>query len=800
MLLATVLGLLVTLGVGVQPALAAAQQSSSHVVGNNTVTYGPEWLIDTEISDNTGVFLLHDTLSGVVFIYTEYAEDPSLSTDEAIELGADEFVTALGDSTSNVVGQGQLSPNLNWHLHALDQGGIPFGMLLVGDVTSEPGVAKITLILAPAGSMNDAATAVQSAIDYSGAGSPLNGLDTTQLDATLAGEVPQNTGSSEQSGGLALPPLGNATEPATEATQESGGLTLPPLGGATEPSSEPTQSSGGLNLPPLGGATEPATESTQATGGQTPPQGQTVTVAGLTVSYSGAWVYDEATSSPDEMVFFYLDPSPLGVFGYGVMPTDPGAGNAGTMLTEFNVGFYESLGATDLQEVGLQEVSDTVAWSLHTGGLFDMQVYVLVYATVDSATGEFRVTALMEEVSIFESTLADASQSFSVDGQPILPELDPATVTAMLSGGQATTPDAPTTPPQTGSGNGMTVAGASLQFGDSWTFAEDISSPDETIFLTLDTASLVFYAFVSSQDPNGAEALISLQEYDEGFFSTFGAEGVQTVTSEALPSGNAYSIHTGTLNGVDVVVLTYADITSQPGVFRVEMVIGAAQEFDLGFAAAQESIQVDDGVAFSELDAATVSGLLGGSTPSDAPAQTGSTVDVVQLQSQDAATGCDGIGWVATSPDQIPATEQDVDYRAACFGGVTYFAACGWIEGNQFFSPEEGMSWIRCDVLARIDGEPTEVSFIDFSIIDSAGGQHGFDLAGMASLSGAPEFPEGPVATGETVSGAIVFSVPASTAAPMVLRIAPIGQVAAGGETGTLVISEPLPDFTAFGF
>jgi hypothetical protein len=250
------LALLMAMAAIVQPAATMAQ-ATSQTVGSSTITPSADWAFQADISDSSSAFYSHSQLSGTLFIYGEIADPTVTDADGALEDFATGFFGEFGDKNEALVTSGTLTsdPDTAWRLYSVDQSGIPYGMLVTGNIAKVPGSVVVSVLIGPAGSFDMAITAVQSGIDINGAGSPFAEFDAAQLNTALEGGAVPGTetpvagtetpvaGTTPQ-GGLTLPPLNStpagtetpvatetqaATETAVAGTTPQGGLTLPPL-------------------------------------------------------------------------------------------------------------------------------------------------------------------------------------------------------------------------------------------------------------------------------------------------------------------------------------------------------------------------------------------------------------------------------------------------------------------------------------------------------------------------------------------------------------------------------------------
>ncbi len=614
---------LAQVGVATAQTTTTGQVTSPQTAGTATITFSDAWEYDPDISDSETAFLSHTSIANTLYIYGEIVDATVTDPETAIDQFATGFFGAFGDKNEQIVANDTIDTDTVWRLYSVDQSGIPYGMLITANIAKVPGTVVVNVLLSPEGSFDLAVAATQSDIDINGTGSPVASFNGEDLATTL------------ESGGTAT----GTTATAASTTPTSGGLTLPPLnqtptvaaGGET-----PTQTTGGLTLPPLN---QTPTQTT-GTGGQTPTAaagttGQTVTVNAATITYAGNWTYEEAQSTPDQIAFFSNSTSDTTIFGYAAVADSSGDVSSG--LQEFNDGFFGSFGATNVQQLTLEALPSGKAYSLYTAEQGSTPVAVLAYADSTTVPGEFRVQILIVAASDFDAVLSDVRQSFQIDSTGAFTELDPAALSTLLGGGTTTT-TGQTTPTQTTGGltlpplnqtptqatgttgttgttgqvESVIVNGANVTYGPSWVYEADTSTPDQLAFFSHGTSQTSLFGYASINDVTATDAASSLQQFNDGFFGSFSATNVQQVSMETLPSGLAYSLFTAERSGVPIVVLMYADVTTVPGQFRVQIVMSEVSEFSTIFTDTRQSVQIDGVPAFNELDAATLTSLLGG--------------------------------------------------------------------------------------------------------------------------------------------------------------------------------------------
>src|SRR5690606_25499966 len=93
-LVASLVALMLAVVAVAQPAAALAQmtgQTQTQTAGSATITFGPTWQYEADISDASSAFLTHTQLQGTIFIHGE-VPDPTV-TDAG--MGLEEFSTGF---------------------------------------------------------------------------------------------------------------------------------------------------------------------------------------------------------------------------------------------------------------------------------------------------------------------------------------------------------------------------------------------------------------------------------------------------------------------------------------------------------------------------------------------------------------------------------------------------------------------------------------------------------------------------------------------------------------------------------
>lgn len=586
-LLAAALALMLATLAIAQPVAAMAQatgQTQSQTAGSATVTFGPDWRYDADISDATSAFLAHTSLTGTLYIHGEIADatvtDPAL----ALEQFATGFFSEFGDQDHQLVDSGTLTsdPSTAWHLYTVTQSGTPYGMLVTGNTSKVPGTVVADVLLSPVTSFAEAVQSAKNEIDINGAGSPFADFDGAQLAATLQGGATTATtpatgttpaAGTTPAGGLTLPPLGGTEAPAT-------GTETPAVG--TETPATGTTPAGGLTLPPLGGAETPATGTeTPAAGatvaagttpaaGTTAGQASTVVVNGVTVAYGAPWTYQESISTPDEVAFFTHGTDQNKLFAYARTPSS--STDAQGSLTQFNTGFFGSFGATNVQQVSLETLPSGHAWSLNVGDKDGTPIALLALADVTTDPTEFRVQLILAPVSDFPVLLPDAQSAITVDGQPALGEIDVATVLSQLGVGETATTG--TTGGTTPVGTETTTTTTTTTQGAAFSVVGDVSQYEAQD--TQGTCDALGWAATSSDQIPATEQDVSYRSSCVGGGTFFAACGTAAPTDLGTPEAGMVWIQCDVTVRVDGAPMTLSMFD-----FELSDSTGAVYTFDI---------------------------------------------------------------------------------------------------------------------------------------------------------------------------------------------------------------------------
>ena len=547
------------------------------------------------------------------------------------------------------------------------------------------------------------------------------------------------------------------------------------------------------------------------------------TVGSSTIDGGAEWQYSVEASSPNggilvhqslaETYFMYLEEDLAGL---------PVADNAALLEGVTLPRFREAFGVAEMPLVAQGNLV-TSLWHLYEMASTDGPVLVLFVVDVTEIPGAGAVEILIAPKATFADGLASAKANITINGFTALIGAVPSTAILNAAGlpsssasttqptqapPVATTPAAvPTTATAAQQGGGstqtVTVGQDTIAYGGDWGHSPDPTAPD-IAFFTAPSEGTVVFAYASG--PNNVEAgpIEGVEGATDAFFADFGAQNLQQLVTEELPSGRAWGLTVFERNGVPGVFLIESDVTT-PGLARVQFLVAPGDEFTMHFSSTQASFQINGVPAFSEIDVNRVTSLLGGGaqqvpaaptrqpeTPGQASLPAGG--QAADYRAQDATTGCDRIGWVMTDPSQLPVTQADLDVRSSCVGGATYAASCG-----TYLDTATG---VHCTVNVAVGTTPIAVTSQQFTLVDATGGRYPVDTEAMFShfmLLGGPELPETMVEAGTTTRGMLIFDVPIDAPTPWVIEVAPDTLATTGEQPGILVIEGPLQPYSVFG-
>jgi hypothetical protein len=374
----------------------------SATVGTASIAYGGEWTYDTANSSAEYAAFRNSRDPGVIFAY---GQGPDRMSGGDVQTAVQLLDPPTGFAAQNAqeLANQTLPSGRAYVLYQWEREGSAEVALFVVDVTTTPGTLVMEALFAPPDQFVSSLDSVQQSFQINGV-APFSELDPAMLAPLLGGEVPVTP---------------------TTASTPAASLT-------------PTDGSGGRGQSPRGGPITPAAETTP-----TPTQdvaGQSITVAGATITYTTQWVYDTVNSEPDSVTYFDAADGSGSWFGY--VPAQPTTGDAAAQLADFNTRYFQNIGATEVQQLTLEALSPTSAWALTTANLSGFPIVVLTYA--DTATaGALRIQMLYSPQTVdISAKLSDVQGSIQIDGVLSFAGVDPVAVAALLplSGDANTTP------------------------------------------------------------------------------------------------------------------------------------------------------------------------------------------------------------------------------------------------------------------------------------------------------------------------------------------------------------------------
>jgi hypothetical protein len=451
----------------------------SLTVGTDTFAYGGDWQYDPANSTGTVATFQNALDPRLMFVHLQ-ARDRMSGGDAQLALELLDAPTTFAAQSVQLLASETLPSGHAYALYRWEREGADEVALFVVDVTTTPGTAVMQALFAPPDQFISSLVSVQQSFQINGV-PPFGELDPAMLAPLIGGEV--------------------AVTPTTG--------TAPPAGPT------PTPGSGQPSRPPSGGAMTPTAVTTPTT--TVGVAGQSITIAGATITHTDAWVYDTVNSEPDGVAYFDAADESGSWFGY--LPAQPTTGDAAAQLTDFNARYFQNIGATEVQQLTLAPLSPTSAWALTTAKLLELPIIVLTYA--DTATsGALRIHMLysLQTVDV-AAKLSEAQGGIQIDSVAAFAGVDPAAVAALLGSGATTTPGAGTTSAAGGASNGTELF-TSERYGYTLTYdpvvwqltPDDDGDAEEWVTLESD-ASTSIVNIVGRPDTTGSDLTRCVNAY-----------------------------------------------------------------------------------------------------------------------------------------------------------------------------------------------------------------------------------------------------------------------------------------------
>jgi hypothetical protein len=172
------------------PGLAAASQAAqTYPAGSSLVTFTDAWEIQPDFTSPDNVFLMHTRLKQTAFAFLETNEVSTTFADAALESFAVRFAGAFDPGTVHVVASGVTGDATGWRLYTATASGIPAAFAITANVSARPGMALLSMLMAPSGSFDLAFDEMRDGIQIDGKPMPLATLDPAQLVAALEGDA-----------------------------------------------------------------------------------------------------------------------------------------------------------------------------------------------------------------------------------------------------------------------------------------------------------------------------------------------------------------------------------------------------------------------------------------------------------------------------------------------------------------------------------------------------------------------------------------------------------------------------------
>ena len=360
----------------------------------NTYEFGGDWVVDpsTSASGAGGYFALtNQALANTSFSYfeTPWVDNHIPDNESLVQNFAQVTLVQLGLTDPAPVATGALADGTIWHLYAAPTEGVTTGMLFAAD-TADPSQNDVMIILmSPAETFDQALMAVQSDIRVNGE-SPLTGIDPAQATSALEG-------------GVAVTPV---------------------VGTTPTPGLTPT-------IPPAA----------TTTSGQT---GQSFTIGADTLSYTGNWQLDPENSTEGQVASFVDGGNPNIGFSY-LQGADRETGGDIEVALQI-LDFPMIAEAQNAQQVASEVLPSGRAYELYTWEREGADEVGLLFIDVTTTPGILHAQILLAPPDLFLASLDFVKESFQINGEPVLSELDTSTIAGLLGDSPSATSTALETP------------------------------------------------------------------------------------------------------------------------------------------------------------------------------------------------------------------------------------------------------------------------------------------------------------------------------------------------------------------
>jgi hypothetical protein len=351
------------------------------------------------------------------------------------------------------------------------------------------------------------------------------------------------------------------------------------------------------------------------------------------------------------------------------------------------------------------------------------------------------------------------------------------------------------------------VGASTVSFGDPWELRSEYST-FENVFLMHATMQAVAFVYSETADVNTSLVEATLEDFTAVIRDSHDPGSLHVVASGIVGTTTAWRLYAGTVSTIPAASLITADLSAVPGKAALTLLTAPSGSFDMALDDARRAIQLNGReLPIASLDPAQLDAALEGdadpAVPFPSPATGPNTpaaetpaasqpavVNGVDYRALDQPERCDRIGWAITDPSQLPATEPELDHRAACAGGVSYAARCGTVPGER-----ADTRYITCAITALVTSGPQELSFDMFTLVEADGDAEYIDLGMSFGADGI--FPSGEVPEDGSVSGTASFAIELNATEPLLLEIRP-PSLPAGDDPAVIVIEGPLQELTVF--
>lgn len=162
---------------------------------------------------------------------------------------------------------------------------------------------------------------------------------------------------------------------------------------------------------------------------------ETVFVGTTELGWTGGWVYDTSSSTPEQATFSLVDQATgtMKIITYGEF-ADASIVGTGAAITTFTDAFFQGAGVTNARQVDGGFLTNGNEWRLYSFNLEGLDLSLFVTGS-QNPNGMFVITTATANTVALQQTLGQVQQDFSLNRtMPVLDGVDPIQVTIGLQG------------------------------------------------------------------------------------------------------------------------------------------------------------------------------------------------------------------------------------------------------------------------------------------------------------------------------------------------------------------------------